>query len=741
MERRPVKPGCSASHPESGLHPALPASAPLLVQRSRLHARRARLRRTRRPVWQRLRVALARLLVFVGTAAVATYGIGEAWAVVSTAGVTPLQWLFLLLFGANFSWIAFSVAQSVLGLMAGLIAGLRPRQREAASLRLRTAVLVPVYSEPASSVAANMAAMSRDLDRRFPGRFAFFLLSDTRPADDWLNEEAVFRSLIGEAPSGCPIYYRHRADNTERKAGNIAQWLSRFGGDWDAMIILDADSLMSAECMGELAHRLQRSTDLGMIQSLPRIARAASLFGRLQQFAGACYGPLFAYGLAAWHGRSSNYWGHNAIIRVQAFAEAARLPILKGEPPFGADLLSHDFVEAAFVRRAGWGVRFDADLIDSFEETPPSLTDTIVRDRRWCQGNLQHLAVVWAHGLNVNSRIHLLTGIYAYVSAPVWLALVMVGLGLALQVQMIQPDYFARPSLFPTWPVFDTERAIRLLLITVGLVLAPKVLGTLVVLLDPRRWRGFAGPINLLASVLFETLLSALYAPILMVAQSRSVLAVLRGQDGGWRPQRRSDGRLPWTQVARAHAFDTSLGVLLAALAAWIEPDLFWWLVPVTAGLALSIPLSLLSASSLAGSLARRAGLLRVPSETVPAPIIRDARQAAVDAMPDIAPITGEREVLTSLASDRALRDWHFAQLEAPTDPRGHSEALLGALAKADRSTDLQMLAQWLEPAQLRALLGYRPFARRLEQLAAQEPGKPCEPRVMSRRGDRRRPP
>ncbi|MEO0423149.1 MAG: glucans biosynthesis glucosyltransferase MdoH [Pseudomonadota bacterium] len=707
-----MKPGSIASPLEAidtpaVIAPAMPPEAPLALHAPALHRRPTRLRRSARPWTQRLRLALTRLLVLALTLALCTFGIREAHGVIAAGGITPLEWAFLVLFALNFSWVALTLAQSVIGFAVS-----RSRDRRAPRARtLRTALLIPVYQEDANSVGARALAMAEAIAAAPPtsqeGAVAIFLLSDTRDSGAILTEETVFADAAQRAPQGCPLYYRRRRDNHERKAGNIADWVARQGAAWDAMVILDADSLMSADCVSRLAARLEANPDLGLIQTLPVVAGGRTLFARLQQFAGACYGALHARGLAAWHGRSGNYWGHNAIIRIEAFAEAARLPVLPGNPPFGGHLLSHDFIEAAFLRRAGWGVRFDADLGGSYEEAPPSLVETIVRDRRWCQGNLQHARVLGARGLRTMSRLHLLQGIYAYLSAPVWFALILCGLGLALQVQLVPPDYFAEPSLFPTWPVFDTERAVQLLGVTVAVVLAPKLLSLVHLLLQPRRWRAFAGPLNLTASVVFETLASALYAPVLMAAQCRTVAAVLVGADSGWKPQQREGARLAFVDACRAHWFDTLLGISLAATAAWVERDLLYWLAPLTLGLVLSIPLSMASASTRLGRFTHWLGLGRVPSECQPHALVARVahwRERLPQATPEPSP-------LRRLALDRQLRRWHCAQLPAPpSQVTDYEEALLSALAKADRCTDIEELADWLDGPQLKALINYRPF-------------------------------
>ena len=181
----------------------------------------------------------------------------------------------------------------------------------------------------------------------------------------------------------------------------------------------------------------------------------------------------------------SNYWGHNAIIRTRAFAECAGLPALSGPRPIGGHILSHDFVEAALMRRGGWAIHMAPALGGSYEESPPSLTEYAARDRRWCQGNLQHMGVLPARGLHWASRLHLLTGIGAYVAAPLWLLFLFVGILISLQAQFIRPEYFPKTfTLYPQWPAQDPVRAAYVFAGTMALLLAPKLIGYLAMLSD-----------------------------------------------------------------------------------------------------------------------------------------------------------------------------------------------------------------------------------------------------------------
>ena len=364
---------------------------------------------------------------------------------------------------------------------------------------------------------------------------------------------------------------------------------------------------------------------VGLIQTLPIITGGTTLFARMQQFAGRVYGPVIAHGIAWWHGSESNYWGHNALIRTIAFAEQAGLPELRGRKPFGGHIMSHDFIEAALMRRGGWAIHMMPGLEGSYEESPPSLMDLAVRDRRWCQGNLQHLAVLPARGLNWVSRMHLLTGIGSYLTAPLWLLFLLSGVLIALQARFIPPDYFptAGKALFPQWPVIDPVRAMWVFIGTMGLLLVPKLLGIITIMLRRDLRRGCGGILGLIASLVLETLIAGLMAPVVMLTQSIDVVAILLGRDAGWHAQRRDDGGIPLRDVIRLYRRHTILGVLLG-IGAWaVSPYLALWMLPVVLGLALAVPMASLTGRRSMGVALRRIGLLRIPEEGQPPDVLR----------------------------------------------------------------------------------------------------------------------
>lgn len=695
------------SHPDR----AQPEDSPLDMPRHPVSEPGLSIKNSRRTLAYMLRTLFSRLVVITVTVAISVYGVAEMYRVLSTNTVTYLQWLFLVLFSINFIWITFAFVQALIGFLICLTPRLI-RQPEC-EVSFKTAILLLIYNEDPLRIRAALQILRADLLTTAPGKYAFFILSDTNHADAWIAEEHALLSVVNKDQQGCPVYYRRRSNNTEHKAGNIADWVQHWGGAYEAMIVLDADSIMSGVCVQTLCRRLAAAPGVGLIQTLPTIVRANTLYSRLQQYANHCFGPIYAEGLSPWHGLSANYWGHNAIIRTKAFAESCLLPILPGKPPFGGHILSHDFIEAALLRRAGWGVRFDTDIKDSFEEAPTSLIDVLIRDRRWCQGNLQHTSFLFARGLVLPTRLHLFSGVMSYLSAVLWLSMIIVGMAIAIQASMMRPEYFTKPSLFPIWPVFDAQRALHLFVISMCIVLAPKAFGWIAALVNIPRCRHFGGPILLTLSTVFEVFLSALYAPILMVSQFGMVVSILRGKDSGWMPQSRNEGALSWKSTARTHLGHSVFGVILSAIALLISKTLFYWMLPITAGLILSIPLSWLSGGTHCAKLFHKIGLLRAPEEKYPNHILV-AMQQELTAMPS----RETTPALSMLVNDPLLCAWHHAQLPstAGMSPAFHAPTVT-AEWKIHHTESLAHLETWLEPEETMAVLSKPQCLEQIQKL------------------------
>lgn len=562
-------------------------------------------------------IHVCRWFVFSATLALTGLGTYEIYQVISPADITWLQVIFAALFAVTFAWISFACASAVLGFLC------LKRQRYVLADKDktgRTALLMPVYHEDPETVAEALSRMGQAIAAEGAAdKFAIFVLSDSREPGPIRQEVQVYGKLRQDLSDVIKVYYRRRADNHHKKAGNIADFVTRWGGAFDYMIVLDADSMMSGTTLVTLARAMAADDKAGIIQSLPMLHNRWTLYARMQQFAGRVYGPIVANGLAAWHGRDGNYWGHNAIIRVRAFAEAAGLPELLGRKPFGGHIMSHDFVEAALIRRAGWAVYMLPGLGGSYEETPPNLIELAARDRRWSQGNLQHMKLLRVKGLHWVSRIHFLQGIMSYLASPLWLFLLMTGLVLSTVAKYTEPNYFPEGfTLFPAWPVFDPERALRLFTLTMAVLFVPKILGILAAIIDPVLRRGCGGVAGLTKSLFAESLLSALLSPIMMLIQSGFVLDVLLGRDSGWKAQKRTEEAPPFNELLHKHGWHIVFGILIGVLAFLITTQTFLWLSPIVLGLALSAMVSWWTGLISSGQRAWSWNVFRIPEETQP---------------------------------------------------------------------------------------------------------------------------
>jgi membrane glycosyltransferase len=638
-------------------------------------------------------VLYARFILITVTLGVTTYGVYQMLQAVRFFSMTILQGMMIFFFAVSLGWIAFAAGS--------VLAGASKRRdrvpaRPAAAGAALTALVMPIYNEDPTRTTAGLRAMAEALRAcdAHPG-FEIVILSDSTNADAWIQESMGVERLRAALADFMPVWYRRRWQNIARKSGNVEDFVTRWGGRYEYMIVLDADSLIDASTLQRLVDMMQADPKLGILQTTPQLIGARTFFGRLQQFAACLYGPVITRGLAAWSGDSGNYWGHNAIIRMAAFAQNCGLPLLKGRKPFGGHVLSHDFIEAALIRRGGWKVQMATDCGGSWEESPPSLIDVAIRDRRWAQGNLQHMKIIGAAGFRFTSRMHLGVGIMSYLSSPLWLIMLCIGFALAVQSHLIRPEYFSHDfQLFPTWPRFDVELMMALFWFSMAILLIPKMLGLIRALLSRRIRRGAGGVIGVGASFLLETLLSALYAPILMVIQCRSVFEVFLGRDSGWKPQRRDSGGTSWSDAWRFHHRHMMLSCVTAVIAYFLSPSLLAWVSPALLGLFLAVPLSRMSGSEAMGTLLSRFALLRTPEEReTPALVAR--REQLVNESQEL-----PRDGLQYLARHRDARLIHInGNLARPADPRGQPDPhIFTAEQKLLDARSLNEALQWLTP-------------------------------------------
>jgi len=554
--------------------------------------------------------------------------------------LSGIELLGLLLFFALFAWIASAFWSAIAGFAISLVGrdpgAVQLGEVAGRALRTRTAIAMPVYNEDPRRVAAGLEAIWCSLARESErGAFDFFILSDTRDPDIAAEEEAMWRGFVARHQAAGRVFYRRRRERSGHKAGNIADFVSRWGAGYDYMVVFDADSIMTGSALVTLARVMDAHPEIGILQSLPLPVGRETLFARLLQFGARLQSPMLASGLAFWQLGESNYWGHNAIVRLQAFARHCTLPHLPGKPPLGGEILSHDFVEAAFMRRAGYEVRQLPELIGSWEEMPANLIDYAARDRRWTQGNLQHARVLGFPGLHPLSRVHFLTGIVSYVSSPMWLALLLVSSLVSAIETTRKPQYFPPgPHTLPQWPQMRAGETALLFALTLAVLLLPKILGTLLTLRDRHLRRQFGGAARLCLSLLVEQFFSVLLAPSMMLFHSTFVAQTLLGKAVSWNAQDRSDRGVTLREAFRRQKWHLAFGLAWGAIMLRVAPYFFWWLTPVLVGLICGVWLTAWTSRTSAGRIARRWGLLLIPEETAPPRELAALRCANLDALP-----------------------------------------------------------------------------------------------------------
>jgi len=560
-------------------------------------------------------------------------------------GTQPLEIATLVLFAILFGWISAGFWTAVAGF--GVLVHGRDRYAISGSLRgpggnapiapeARTAIVMPICNEDVPRVFAGLRATYESLARTGElARFDFFVLSDTGNADTRVAEVEAWMALCRAVDGFGHVFYRWRQHRIKRKSGNIADFCRRWGRKYRYMVVLDADSVMTGDCLTALVRMAEANPSAGIIQTAPRAAGRDTLYARVQQFATGAYGPLFTAGLHFWQLGESHYWGHNAIIRVEPFMRHCALGRLPGRGALSGEILSHDFVEAALMRRAGWAVWIAYDLPGSYEEMPPNLIDELSRDRRWCQGNLMNFRLFLMKGLHPAHRAVFMTGVMAYLSAPLWFAFLILSTALLAVHELTVPEYFVRPfQLFPLWPEWRPEWAVTLFSATAFLLFLPKVLAGL--LIATHKPAHFGGTARMWASVAAECLLSALLAPIRMLFHTQFVLTALAGRSVRWRSPPRDDAETTWSEAVRRHGVHTLIGVAWATFVGWLNPAFLGWMLPVVGALILSIPLSAYTSRVAPGRRLRRRRFFLIPEEARPPAAIRATRRYVKHALPRV---------------------------------------------------------------------------------------------------------
>ncbi len=588
-------------------------------------------------------------------------------------GISRLEIALLVLFVVLFAHVAIGFCSALVGFYV--------MNRGGDSCRI-TATIEPGEDVPLASTAVIMPVFNEDVSRVFEGirviyrsvqatgkleHFDFFILSDSNQPNQWIQEEVAWAELCKQVEGFGRIFYRKRRQPISKKAGNVADFLRRWGKRYRYMLVLDADSIMTGSALVELVRLMEKNPHVGIIQTAPRLVYGETLYARYQAFANRLYSPLFLAGINYWQQHEGNYWGHNAIIRVQPFIEHCGLPVLPGREPLGGRILSHDFVEAALMRKAGWAVWLAGDIEGSYEESPPTMIDSAKRDRRWCQGNMQHGWLLTARGFRPASRFHLLMGIMGYVSSPLWLLFLI--LGMAEAVNKAEGYDWSRPP--DTTSLFGyhvrVPEALTLFLFTMLLLFLPKLVSVVVTLGRQDEVEKFGGRGRLLVSALAETASSALMAPISMIFNSKFVVYTALGQGVNWVAQQRraEDDGTDWREAILTHGPQTAFGFIWGLSAFILAPAYFWWLSPVLVGLVCSIPLSIFFSKASFGRAARDLGIFLTPEESQPAPELRQLRQNLAECyhhLPPFEPLRADYGLMQAVL-DPYINAMHVALL------------------------------------------------------------------------------
>ena len=532
------------------------------------------------------------------------YGLLSGWVV--TGFVTALMGFYVSVRGDKH---ALSVKQ---------IAG-HPMNPEA-----RTAIIMPICNEDVATVFAGLRATCESVASTGHAKhFDVFVLSDSYNPETAAAERAAWedlRAALATSPNQpqVEVYYRLRKRRTHRKAGNVADFCRRWGKDYRYMVVLDADSVMSGDCLTSMVKLMEANPTAGIIQTATQAIGHVTLHARAQQFASRVTGRLFTLGMQFWQLGESHYWGHNAIIRVQPFMDHCALAPIEGTGGMSGGIMSHDFVEAALMRRAGYHVWLCADLVGSYEQQPPDLLSELQRDRRWCQGNLQNARLMAEPGIHRVHRAMFVTGTMAYVSAPLWLAFLTLGTAL----------WLSGSSIVSSWNVLPMELA-GLWLWTLCLLFLPRVMGIAAVLMRGEQ-RQYGGLWGLIKSSALESALAIVQAPVRMLAHSLFVVVALTGIKLDWKSPPREAAAVPWKIALSQLAPMTFVVAALAVGIAMIDASALVWLAPVGLPLLLAIPLTVLTSQIALGTALRERGFLLIPEESRSPAVLRRAWMHAV---------------------------------------------------------------------------------------------------------------
>jgi membrane glycosyltransferase len=552
----------------------------------------------------------------VAVAALALYAALLCWlaAVLAPGGWSASDVLLFLAVAAAAPWSVLGFCNAVIGFW--LLHGWRDALAEVAPfvaagdaatpLRTRTAMLLTLRNEDAARAMRRLRAMKASVDATGEGAcFDWFVLSDTDDAyvaDAEEREFAIWRAE--EGVDGSRLHYRRRVDNFGYKAGNVRDFCARWGSAYDFMIPLDADSLMDGATILRLARIGEAHPKIGILQSLVVGAPSRAAFARIFQFGMRAGMRSYTMGATWWAGDCGPFWGHNALVRIAPFFEHCDLPTL----PDGRQILSHDQIEAALMRRAGYEVRVLPVESGSYEENPPTLLDFASRDLRWCRGNLQYGPLLSTPGLPPMSRFHLVWAISMFLGAPAS----TLAIALALTLPMVEDI-----------STMSAASAAALYACFLLLHLAPKLAGYVDVAMTPGELSRYGGGLRFACGAMLEIVSSFLIGAVTSFNTTLYVAGLAFRSGPSWARQERDAHGLTPADCWRALWPHLAFGAVTLGIAAAFAPSLALWSLPLTLGYVAAISFALVTANRAFGDWLRRQGLCAIPEEIEEPPILR----------------------------------------------------------------------------------------------------------------------
>jgi membrane glycosyltransferase len=546
---------------------------------------------------------------------VVTY-VALLWAaarVLGSGGWSLVDMVMLVCFAIGTPWTVLGFWNALIGLW--LLHGHKNPLAEVAPyaaagdlptpITTRTAIFMTVRNEDPTRAIRRLKTVKESVDATGEGgAFSYFILSDTNDPDVAVIEERAFAEWKASDRDGARLQYRRRTDNKGYKAGNVRDFCERWGHEFELMIPLDADSVMSGDAIVKGVRMMQAHPRIGILQSLVVGMPSSSAFARIFQF-GMRHGMRsYTMGQAWWVGDCGPFWGHNAVVRIKPFLEKCDLPVLPGGPPLGGHVLSHDQVEATFMRRAGYEVRVLPVENGSWEENPPTMLDFAKRDVRWCQGNMQYVKLLDTPGLYPMSRFQLVWAILMFLGIPAWTLMIAL-----LPIAAWQAKGVAN---------YPVGLAIGLYVLFYTMYLMPKIAGLIDAVLTKGGVARYGGPLRFAVSAVLELLFSFLQGAVSTIRTTIFMIGLMFGTSVTWGGQSRDAYGISWTTALLNLWPQTLFGIVVCGALYLIAPAVLWWSLPLTAGYLLAIPFAVITASPALGRWFQKVGLAGIPEDFDP---------------------------------------------------------------------------------------------------------------------------